>query len=679
MYRPRVGCTYYVDNAGSDSNSGRTPALAWQTVAKVNAATPAPGQGICFKRAGLWREEITATASGASGSPVLYDAYGAGTNPIISGANLIGGTWLQYVSADAWNTATNLTSDGQFTDNAQRNFRSVLPASVSAVDGTKIRITLVGATTGTSSVVSAATIGPMTTNDVFDSAPTVITFNGGATTATIANSAVQVSDDITFTFSKTQRYGIHLWFLRDLKFFSVSNSQHLYSYTTTASSVATTLAPTGPTIFNETMVGKFEVFATGASQPGVWYQATTDPVYIYENGLYLSAQTTIPAVIAAAGSKYWDATNLYIHTLAGGNPNSNGLVYEKPVRTETFDDMGKNWIKYQNVDSVFTNGSGSTIGGVKFSGSNSVMQNFTTHDHGRHCWGFAAITSPGPSNDLAYNITGYNSHTTTVAAVFGNQLTGATHDNTVRNCWFRNDQSINGNAGIVMHGKAANTLITGCEFAGARANSGQVIAYDTGTTGVRVTNSYFHGPAGAAAGAAIFWTNAGTGGMDHGSSDHNTIDMTGDTINQTANGAIRVMGVANCSSYHDTVYGYTTNALTSGIRLNAAAASFTAEDDIFYNVAQFINADADSISGLVFDYNSYFANTGVFGTWAGVTKSTFALWKTASSTDAHSLNSNPLMVNPPTDVTLQAGSPAIGAGLFVAGVSTANPPNIGAK
>jgi hypothetical protein len=31
------------------------------------------------------------------------------------------------------------------------------------------------------------------------------------------------------------------------------------------------------------------------------------------------------------------------------------------------------------------------------------------------------------------------------------------------------------------------------------------------------------------------------------------------------------------------------------------------------------------------------------------------------------------------DFTLQAGSPAIGAGVYIPGVSTANPPNIGAK
>jgi hypothetical protein len=38
------------------------------------------------------------------------------------------------------------------------------------------------------------------------------------------------------------------------------------------------------------------------------------------------------------------------------------------------------------------------------------------------------------------------------------------------------------------------------------------------------------------------------------------------------------------------------------------------------------------------------------------------------------------MTNPGAgDFTLQVGSPAIGAGVYISGVSTANPPNIGAK
>ena len=76
------------------------------------------------------------------------------------------------------------------------------------------------------------------------------------------------------------------------------------------------------------------------------------------------------------------------------------------------------------------------------------------------------------------------------------------------------------------------------------------------------------------------------------------------------------------------------------------------------------------------DYNLvYHAAGGNF--MHGTAFQTWAQWLTAMTPqDAHSINANPL-INP--DYTLQTGSPAIGAGVFIAGVSTSNPPNIGAK
>ena len=44
------------------------------------------------------------------------------------------------------------------------------------------------------------------------------------------------------------------------------------------------------------------------------------------------------------------------------------------------------------------------------------------------------------------------------------------------------------------------------------------------------------------------------------------------------------------------------------------------------------------------------------------------------------MQGDPLFTNPSIgDFTLQAGSPAVGAGIYIPGVSTANPPNLGAK
>src|SRR5579862_6857138 len=79
--------TYYVSPAGNDANDGRSEAKAWRTVAKVNAATFAPGDQILFARGGEWRESLKASSSGGLGKPILYGAYGSGAKPKFWGSD----------------------------------------------------------------------------------------------------------------------------------------------------------------------------------------------------------------------------------------------------------------------------------------------------------------------------------------------------------------------------------------------------------------------------------------------------------------------------------------------------------------------------------------------------------------------------------------------------------------
>ena len=81
---------YYVDNlAGSDSNSGTSATTAWKTIARLNQASFAPGDRILFKRGGIWREQLTISAAGMPGNPILFDAYGSGSAPVVSGSDLL--------------------------------------------------------------------------------------------------------------------------------------------------------------------------------------------------------------------------------------------------------------------------------------------------------------------------------------------------------------------------------------------------------------------------------------------------------------------------------------------------------------------------------------------------------------------------------------------------------------
>lgn len=89
--------TYYVDaTAGTDTANGLTEKAAWKTLAQVGAAGFAPGDQILLRRGQTWREQLTASSAGASGSPLTIGAYGAtGAAPVISGANVLTG-WTAY-------------------------------------------------------------------------------------------------------------------------------------------------------------------------------------------------------------------------------------------------------------------------------------------------------------------------------------------------------------------------------------------------------------------------------------------------------------------------------------------------------------------------------------------------------------------------------------------------------
>ncbi len=80
------GATYYVDAAnGSDSGSGLSTAGAWRSVSRVNRAELVPGDVVLFRRGCTWDEALRPPASGSSGSPIVFGAWGPPGDAVISG------------------------------------------------------------------------------------------------------------------------------------------------------------------------------------------------------------------------------------------------------------------------------------------------------------------------------------------------------------------------------------------------------------------------------------------------------------------------------------------------------------------------------------------------------------------------------------------------------------------
>jgi len=82
---------YYVKNGGNDEADGLSDATAWGTTEKINGIQHLlnPGDSILFKRGDTIYGKITAGKSGIPGKPVVYGAYGQGTDPVISGFTAI--------------------------------------------------------------------------------------------------------------------------------------------------------------------------------------------------------------------------------------------------------------------------------------------------------------------------------------------------------------------------------------------------------------------------------------------------------------------------------------------------------------------------------------------------------------------------------------------------------------
>src|SRR3954470_16201969 len=103
--------TFYVDATGGlDTNDGLSQATAWKTVAKVNGATFSAGDQILFKRGQVWNESLVPPSSGASGNPIVFDAYGTGEAPTLTGYVPLPSTSWTLDSGNVWKTSITSTS-----------------------------------------------------------------------------------------------------------------------------------------------------------------------------------------------------------------------------------------------------------------------------------------------------------------------------------------------------------------------------------------------------------------------------------------------------------------------------------------------------------------------------------------------------------------------------------------
>jgi hypothetical protein len=166
--------------------------------------------------------------------------------------------------------------------------------------------------------------------------------------------------------------------------------------------------------------------------------------------------------------------------------------------------------------------------------------------------------------------------------------------------------------------------------------------------------------------------------------DGNEVLVYGNLFESLPSGGIWIDAYSNVKVDNNTFYNV-------GTVTPYAAVSFTGdgkqsgvsiENNIDYfpgkSYSLFLSINTSPV-GFSSDYND------VFGAWyAGWFNETdyqsLADWTRASGQDVNSIAGDPLFANPSaSQFGLAAGSPAIGAGIYIPGVTAVSPPNIGAK
>jgi len=671
MAIPARATTYYVAAAGSDTNSGTSPATPWQTIAKLNGSTLLPGDSVLFNRGDAWYgTSLVVPSSGSSGSPITFGAYGSGANPILKGStalNTSGYTLGPNTTTQIFARPDTGTSS---TDSLTRNWRE----QVSHLDITNpaalITISVTASPTAALDITGAG-IGPATTAPN-TSAITRITWGGGNNGTTVAAGTSATSDQISYSLDNTVDQMVTIYTTaRNVEYYA-NNHETLWSnFSGPDQSQSATVSgySTGGNVVIKNIV------CINTTQFAYRNTLGVTPVAMWENGALIRLVDSQLTVDQTAGSWFYDGTYVYIHASDNSNVATNGKTYTYVTSSSpsfTAWDNAQSWLIFDSLDQAETyNTSSATLGGIYLTGSHSIVRNLSAHDTFRH----PICVYVGATNNVVTNITAYNSYGTSPLCIYGAGTTG----NLIQNSTFHNDTYMReayvftGSVWsvIVAHGGAQNNTVDGCVIYSTAGpfrsdtftGHGYGVLVGDSTTSLTVSHSLIYGN--------FEWGvdvgSGGNSGLTTGASItfwDNLLDISASSSSLSGGEGILLTGSVGSIFYNNTVYG---PGVTNPVFTQASTSTGAlVKNNIFYT-GGYASVDASSETGTAYDYNDYFSASGTPFNWGG-TAYNLANWQTNSSQDAHSFSSDPSLTNAsPLSSTgsyaLLAVSPAINAGV----------------
>jgi len=653
QFKTLLSGTFFVDNCvtvGDDTNSGTSPATPWLTIGQVNLSGFAPGAVVSCRIGCSWRETLTPPSSGVAGNPITFTAYGAGALPVLDGAFLTSG-WISgeptILSYKASTAADNAYDDGHFlTENSQTlsvsqsnantytsgtRFESVaLPQGQTIYSATWQGYVYPGDTINTTMYGEAAD-----NSAAFPTAGGTVTCPGS--NAQCPNGRAKTSSNVSWVTNNSGSYQ------------SVSVTpivQEILNRGGWSSGNAMTVLTYSPgpsvPLFGRVFTNVFNtgallqiVYVTPATNiyaiPFTWTDKYDPTGAVYFDGVKVPQGVASLGALTANNEWYYDYANLapFLYIYSTTNPNTRVIEIADHDRLYALNCSGRSYVNFSNLSvQRARNGNAwiSACANVNLTNMESTL-----------------------SSSIGVGIELGSSNVTVTG--------GHIHDNGGL------PQGDSDGIGIGGYGAVAETglNISGVEI-DHNANLGIESYAVVGTSGTRnIQFNYIHDNGNCSVDPTRC---AGHGVMIDGPGTQTTSVVANLLIGNLGDGLLAVHPSApiTVNAYGNTISANGQNGL------DAQVGTWTAKNNLVFNnnvTTGYFEVNVPStVTSWTSDYNDYW-NTGGgnFMQWSG-TPATFAGFKTASSGDAHSISTDPLVANAGgRNFSIAANSPLLDTGV----------------
>jgi hypothetical protein len=399
-----------------------------------------------------------------------------------------------------------------------------------------------------------------------------------------------------------------------------------------------------------------------------WYTAALAavPTFVWRDNVFMRPVTSEALLASGADTSnyYFNSVNKKVYVYATSNPTTGGHAFEIGQRAFAFYALGKSYLVIHGLTGKYTN---NAIFNLDTGSSYCIIDGVAAS------FGMKGIrTSSTTGNQVSNSVVSYVSDdgisfmSATNGYIFGNDIShaGMLADDrsgisifqvSSGNAVYSNVVHDSGSAGPVgCRGIILDTVLT------------------TGANDVYGNLTYNN----SAAGILVYWSDNQR--VYYNISHDNTHDISSPF--GMGIGVKKSVGtvVYNNTTYHNQfaeIYGATIEGVNSTGTVAENNLSVMA-GTTHYGIA-FDNAANTADYNLVYSAAAGYHN---LYNWAGVNYISKTTFYVATGQGQHDINADPLFANSPGgDFTLLPGSPAIRAGIYIAGVSTAKPPNMGAK